>query len=281
MEDKTELLSVKSDLVFKLIFGDRRNTDILASFLKSVLDIPEEEYEHITIVDPFVKADYPGDKYGILDVKIHTKSGRVIHTEIQVNPIEEMDERTLYYQSKLVTEQLGIGQDYSLIKKVVSIIIMDYTITQLSESDRYHHQFRYRTDDGVELTDLVELNTLELPKLPPEADKTELWNWMRFIQSSDEEELTMLATRSPELKKAVVVLKELSNDERTRMITEAREKARRDEASRVNSAEKRGREEGRREKAIAVARKLLKLNMPIDEIAEATGLSCEEIKTLG
>jgi predicted transposase/invertase (TIGR01784 family) len=293
MEDKTKLLSVKLDLVFKLIFGDQRNTDILASFLKSVLDIPEEEYEHITIIDPFVKADYPGDKYGILDVKIHTKSGRVIHTEIQVNPIEEMDERTLYYQSKLVTEQLGIGQNFSQIKKVVSIIITDYTIAQLSGSDRYHHQFRYRTGDGVELTDLVELNTLELPKLPREADKTELWNWMRFIQSNDEEELRMLATRSPELKKAVVVLKELSTDERTRMIAEAREKARRDEASRINSAEKRGREEGRevgreegreegkREKAIAVARKLLGLNMPIDEIAEATDLSCEEIKALG
>jgi len=78
---------------------------------------------------------------------------------------------------------------------------------------------------------------------------------------------------------------ELSTDERTRMIAEAREKVRRDEASRINSAEKRGREEGReegkREKAIAVARKLLGLNMPIDEIVEATDLSCEEIKALG
>ena len=51
MENK-KLLPVKLDLVFKLIFGDQRNTDILASFLKSVLDIPEEEYERVTIVDP-------------------------------------------------------------------------------------------------------------------------------------------------------------------------------------------------------------------------------------
>ena len=76
MAENKELLSVKLDLVFKLIFGDQRNTDILTSFLKSVLDIPEEEYERITVVDPFVKADYPDDKYGILDVKIHTKSGQ-------------------------------------------------------------------------------------------------------------------------------------------------------------------------------------------------------------
>ena len=52
MADNPKLLSVRLDLVFKLIFGDQRNTDILASFLKSVLDIPEEEYEQITVVDP-------------------------------------------------------------------------------------------------------------------------------------------------------------------------------------------------------------------------------------
>jgi hypothetical protein len=55
MADNKGLLSVKLDLVFKLIFGDQRNTDILTSFLKSVLDIPEEEYERITVVDPIPK----------------------------------------------------------------------------------------------------------------------------------------------------------------------------------------------------------------------------------
>ena len=38
----------------------------------------------------------------------------------------------------------------------------------------------------------------------------------------------MLATRSPQMKKAVGVLKELSADESTRMLYEAREKARMD-----------------------------------------------------
>jgi len=241
----TNLLSVKLDLVFKLIFGDQRNTDILASFLKSVLDMPEEEYERITVVDPFVKADYAGDKYGILDVKIHTKSGRVIDTEIQVDPVDEMNERFLYYQSKMVTEQIGSGQEYSQIKKVISIIITGYA--HVAGSGRYHHQFRYRTGDGIELTDLAEINTLELAKLPGETDRTELWNWMRFIGSNDEEELKMLETKSVELKKAVGVLKELSADERTRMLAEAREKARRDEVSRLKRAMREGREEGREE----------------------------------
>ncbi|MDR1803565.1 MAG: hypothetical protein LBQ94_08155 [Treponema sp.] len=53
----------------------------------------------------------------------------------------------------------------------------------------------------------------------------------------------MLATKSPQLEKAVGVLKELSADERTRMLAEAREKARRDEVSRLNRAKREGREE--------------------------------------
>ena len=173
-----------------------------------------------------------------MDVKIHTRSGQVIHAEIQVDPIPEMDQRALYYQSKMVTEQLGSGQNYSLIKKAVSIIITDYS--HVTGSDRYHHQFRYRTVEGVELTDLVEINTLEFTKLPREADETALWDWMRFMETKDEEELEMLATKSPELKKAVGVLKELSMDERTRMLAEDREKARRDMASRLEGAKREG-----------------------------------------
>ena len=46
------------------------------------------------------------------------------------------------------------------------------------------------------------------------------------------------------MKKAVGVLMELSADERTRMLAEAREKARRDEASRMDGARREGREEG-------------------------------------
>ena len=58
--------------------------------------------------------------------------------------------------------------------------------------------------------------------------------------------MDMLATRSPQMKKAVGVLKELSADEATRMRYENRENARRDEKSRrddaVREAEKAERE---------------------------------------
>ena len=236
MDRKKPLLPVKSDFIFKLIFGDQRNVDILAAFLRSVLDIPDEEYDRLTIVDPHIKKESEDDKYGILDVKLHTVGGSVIHIEIQLRVLLDMKARAIYSQSKLVTEQMASGGKWSNIKRVITIVITEDVF--VPEGDKYHHQFRYRTRDGIEFTDLVEINCLDLNKLPADSDSTDLWHWMKFIKSDDEEALEMLAQRSPQMRKAVGVLKELSADERTRMLYENREKARMDYESRVDEVDK-------------------------------------------
>ena len=265
------LLPVTSDFIFKLIFGDQRNVDILAEFLKAVLDIPNNEYDRITIVDPYVKKESLDDKYGILDVKVHTKNGNIIHVEIQVCPIPEMKHRSIYFISKMVTEQMSSGRNHSDIKRSVSIIITSYTL--VTENGHYHNQFRYRSDkDGVEFTNLTEINTLELSKLPQDEDNSELWYWMKFIKSDDEEVLNMLAQRTPQMSKAVGVLKELAADERTRMLYEQREIARRDMVSRMDGA--------RRDERIIIALNAIEMNMSDEDIARLTGLAFDEIKNI-
>ena len=263
---KKPLLPVKSDFIFKLIFGDQRNVDILAEFLKPILRIPDDEYEQLTIVDPHVKRESLKDKSAILDVKVHTKSGNVIHVEIQVCKFPEMVERTLFYQSKMITEQIKSGEDWHLIKRTVNIIITDFEF--VSKSDKYHNRFRYTNEDGVVLTDLTEINTLELRKLPVDSDNTELWNWLKFIKTDSEEEMDMLAEKSVQFSKAVGFLKELSADERTRMLYEERENARRDVVSMVRGA------------VIDVARNLISAGASLDLIAQATKLSNKEIEEL-
>ena len=264
------LLPVTSDFIFKKIFGDQRNVDILGEFLKSVLNVPDGEYDRITIVDPHVKKEFPDDKYGILDVKLHTRSGIVVNIEIQVLSIPEMKQRSVYFISKMITEQMTAGRNHSDIKRSVCIIITNYTF--VPESDRYHHQFRYRTEDGVEFTDLTEFNTLELSKLPSDADSSELWYWLKFIKADKEEDLDMLAQRTPQMRKAVGVLKELSADERTRMLYEEREIARRDMVSRLGGAV--------RDTRIAIAQNALRKKMSIEDIVDITGLTREEVESL-
>jgi hypothetical protein len=72
-----------------------------------------------------------------------------------------------------------------------------------------------------------------LNKLPEKEDGTELYDWAAFIDAESDDELNRVAERNQEVKKAVVKFRELTADERTRDMYERREKARRDEASRM------------------------------------------------
>ena len=118
-----EPLSPKNDFVFKLLFGEPKRLNILKAFLQAVLDLPAEEYDRLVIVDPHLHRESPDDKLGVLDVKIHTTTGKVIDVEIQVKPHRRIWERILFYAARLITEQLKSGLPYKEIKKAISIII--------------------------------------------------------------------------------------------------------------------------------------------------------------
>jgi len=124
--------------------------------------------------------------------------------------------------------------------------------------------------------------------LPHNTDGSALWDWLKFLAAKQEEEFEMLAEKNPQIGKAVARLQELSEDERTRLLAESREKMEWDNAARMQAAEerglKKGREEGlekgREEERLSIAQAALKRNRPIEEIMALTGLSREKIQLL-
>ncbi|MDR1935815.1 MAG: Rpn family recombination-promoting nuclease/putative transposase [Candidatus Accumulibacter sp.] len=277
------VLSPRNDFVFKRLFGDARDTSLLTEFLKSTLDLPAEDYQEVRIADPHLSGERLEDKEGILDVKVKTPSGKRIDIEIQVVEHPLMRERLVFYLARMVTEQIGKGEGYQAIKRSISIVITDYL--QIPENRSYHNRYRlYDRQTGSEFTDLLEVNTLELPKLPEKEDGTALWNWLEFLNARKEEDLMKLAEKNPQIEKAVLHLMALSEDEQTRLLAESREKLQRDIAARENAAVKggweEGREEGCEEAQLVIARRLLGLGLSIDEIVKATELSPDAIRTL-
>jgi predicted transposase/invertase (TIGR01784 family) len=143
------------------------------------------------------------------------------------------------------------------------------------------------SEAAIEFTDLIEIHTLELPKLPETADNY-LWHWLRFLRAQSKEDLDMGAPAGPKLQKTVVKLLELSEDEEARMIYEAEVKALRDDRACMRGAfekgvvqgNREGKVEGKNEKALEIARNLIDIGMPIEKIADATALSYEEIEKL-
>jgi len=273
--DNKNFLPVKSDILFRLFFADERNETFLVDFLKSVLKLPDDDYNEIEIANPHLLREFEDDKMSIIDVKLHTKSRKIIHIEIQLKVSFELKNRIVLYDSKLITEQIKIGKEYDVIKKVISIIITDDEL--IEGSPKYHHRFTfYDPKANVEFTDIIEIHALELKKLPDGYDGTQLYDWAKFIAAESDDELTAVAKRNPEVNKAVVNYRELTADEYTRDLYERREKARRDQVSREKDAKL----ESIKERNIEIAKNLLTMNLPLDQISKATGLSVDEIEEL-
>jgi len=276
MKKAIRILSPKLDIIFKLLFGTENSIEILADFLLAVLNLSPDEYDEITISNPFLLQEYKGDKLGILDVKVKLKSGKILNIEIQVDPMPFMESRIVFYVSKLITEQIGESDQYDKIKRVISIIITDHQL--IKQSDKFHHKFGlYDIENKVLLTDILEIHTLEIPKARElfeeiQVPNPQLLDWMKFLDAKTEEELNMLAQKSPVMKRAAMRLLELSADEKARQLYEARLKEQRDNYARERGAIK--------QNSLDIAKNAIIKGMAIEDIADITGLSYEEVEAL-
>ncbi|MDR1481792.1 MAG: Rpn family recombination-promoting nuclease/putative transposase [Synergistaceae bacterium] len=152
-EMSPRMLPLKSDIIFKMVFGDTRNNSSLRSFLAAALNIPEAELEEIEVIDTHLERDHPDDKLGILDVRVLTASGRRIDVEIQLYEYALMPERITFYTCKNLTSQITSGQDYGDIRLSITIVILDFNL--LKDSPSYHHIFRlYDKLNNVQFTDV-------------------------------------------------------------------------------------------------------------------------------
>jgi predicted transposase/invertase (TIGR01784 family) len=216
-----KILSPRIDFVFRLLFGDQRNIRILTAFLKAALDLPPEEYGDLAIVDPHLKKETEDGKSGVVDVKVHTRSGKTINVELQVATTRDLRKRFAWYGAKMLTEQISRGDQYGQLERVISIIIVDGDLVN-EDWDYYNRYVIMNPRTGTVFTDLLEINVLDLSKLPAEPDGTALWTWGRFFKSESEEEFEMVAEKDPEVKETVVTLMELSEDEANQMLATSR-----------------------------------------------------------
>ncbi len=87
----------------------------------------------------------------------------------------------------------------------------------------------------------------------------------------------MLEEKDAKIKKATKVLNLLSSDPETVRLSELREKAIWDEVSRLRGARAEGIEQGIEQGKIKIARRMLVKGSSIEDIADITGLTVEEV----
>ena len=126
-----------------------------------------------------------------------------IDIEIQLSELKVWADRSLFYLSKMYTEQIEEGQSYDVFKRCVSISILDFTL--FHDTDEFYSCFHLWEDKRHTLyTDKMEFHVLELSKLPKELkeDTSDILLWAKFINAEEQEEFDMLATKNPYIKSA-------------------------------------------------------------------------------
>ena len=205
-----------------------------------------------------------------------TPSGQVAHATLDRRLCRT---RIFIYLGKMFTDQLKKGDSYSKLKKCIHISILDFV--HFSNNEDCYHVIKFCNErTGQIYTDLLEIQILELKKLPKDVKNGEdIIQWMRFFSGKSREEFEDMAKTNEYLDEAYRTLIELSADDKKRLEYEAREKALRDYNSQMENAEKRGIKIGE-ERGVVKAKKVFQLYMQgrtKEEIAQECNITVEDV----
>ena len=287
-----ELLDIKSDYIFKQVFGIEKNKDLLISLLNAILQ-GKPEIKSIELRNTDITKILKDNKSIRLDVKAQLNDNTYVDIEIQCDDTQEIPERAVHYLSQMVTENSKKDEDYKRVK-VIGIWILGEKINnrKAAINEAYMNYEPNEYDKTHErLTDKTRLIFIELPKFQPKnLDKKHMLDvWMAFLK----EPMNAIDIKNvPEVDRALSHLKYVSADDDVREIYKLRERTIHDQNSaKIVAAEKAlvegikkgeaiGIEKGAMQKAIETAKKMLLKNVSVEDISEFTGLSVEEIERL-
>jgi len=243
-------LTPRSDTIFKAIFGDQRNVNILARFLRAVFEQSpiKIEFSELKIADTNLIADNKDERNSAVDVLAITDKGEKIDIEIQINDHDDIQKRTVFYASRMttsqVTKQVKLKERYKNIKTVIVIAILDFKIR--CDDDKYFHGniLKDMIDNKI-YTDVEQIYTLELPKIPANDDNKELWTWLKFLKSNTVDEVKKLKNKIPEVDEAMSIYENFISNEALKSIAETREmKYKLDRNEWIAEGEAKGKAEG-------------------------------------
>ena len=218
-------MSPKIDFAFKELM---RNDIVRKGFISAVLDISPESVKSTVLLNTNLPKIHEDEKQGILDVRLTMNDNTEIDIEIQLAYMSAWADRSTFYVSKMLVEQVGINKKYTNIKKCIGINILDFEY--MKETERFHTVYHLREDT-------------EHPKLPKTDDGTDLYDWIKFIKAENKEEFKMLSKENEYLKTAYEALEEISADQQKRLEYTARQKALYDYNTLMEESYNRGRTE--------------------------------------
>lgn len=279
---------IRFDWAMKRLLRNKANYAVLEGLLTTLL---EEKVTIHKLLESESNQEDEFDKYNRVDMLAENSKGELVLIEVQNNNEYAYFQRMLFGASKLVTEYINRGEGYEKVRKVYSVNIVYFSLGH-GKDFVYHGKTEFV---GIHNGDILELSPFQkqtfkvdkVSQLYPEyyilkvndfnrVAKTPLEEWIYYLNTGNvpenatapgldtvKEQLKLNRMSREELK---AYYKHLDNIVilRDNIMTERAE----------------GRAEGRAEEKAAIARNLKALGMTAEQIAQATGLTKEEVERI-
>ena len=268
-----------TDFGFKKLFGTELNKDLLISFLNALFDgkqvITDVRYmnsEHLGI--------YSGERRAIFDVYCENEQGEKFIVEMQNVYQQFFKDRSVFYSTFPIREQALQGDWNFELKSVYTIGILNFVFPEdeYSKDCLFHEVKLMDTEDKHVFFDKLTFMYIEMPKFNKTENElvTMLDKWLFVLRN-----LSRLMERPAALQERIFtrlfeqaeIAKFSPEDQRQ---YEDSIKAYRDINNAINTAKK----EAKEEEKIDMANKMNLKGFAIDDIADITGLSPDEIAKL-
>ena len=281
---KDNIIEVKklNDFFIRYFFGLKGDEDLLLSFINAIMiDSNFATFVSVDILNPFNLSEKAGNKESIVDLKAVTEDGIIVIIEIQTYSTKNFFERTLYYWSKNYSSVLKKGNQYEKLRPVISINLIDDILFDKTDNRMHTCYLLKEKNSNKILTDHIQMHYVEIPKFDENADiKKELKNWILFLKSNKEEDMSQLLKEDTIFEKAINKYNYFTDNEDLLNEYDRREAYLVYQHSLMRGSREEGKLEGLKEGQISMAKTMKSKNMDINLISEITGLSIEEVRNL-
>ena len=277
-------ISLLTDFGFKRIFCTDPNKELLINFLNSLFD-GEEVIKDVKYLNSENVGDVYTERKAIFDVYCENELGEKFIVEMQNAYQTYFKDRSLFYSTFPIREQAPKGSDWNFcLKKVYVVALLNYKMSDeaFDSSDTIHTIALMDTKTNKVFNAKLMFKYVEVGRFDKtDEELTSLSDkWMYVLKN-----LSRLDNRPAALREKIFSKLFAAASVARFTPTELREyedslKAYRDIKNSLDTAKEEGREEGREQRNIEIAKKMLAAGMDIDIIINMTDLSKDEIEKL-
>jgi len=276
-------ITLKLDLLFKKVFGDKEDLVPIKYLLKTVLNI---EPMSIEILNTELIGRPYKDKRVHVDLIVELEDKTKIGIEINTDVNQEIINRNIYYICKNMSKDLIPNEKYKELNKHIQIN-MDFKGKHKKPILKYS---LIEEETREKLTDVIEIIRIDIPYYVRECYNKDiskldkLTKLLGLFGIEDKELAETLCKGDKSMEKIMKRIEKYNDDEDVIGAYDFDEKMEFIAASREREARKNGIEEGieqgSEQKQIDIAKNMLNRNTDIEFISEVTGLTIEQIQNL-